>query len=165
MSELGLNTAIALNSPQLSFMAHVHGLCESHIWVEAESAEWMADLIEKGREDEVFRAGQGWEDVVTLAREVAASGEGPIVLSYSVCEGFPNPGVANWAPATDSDEGWDAWYRLPAEERWDMGVRALRAGKWPFPMGPARQDQGFCSGKSVFDLKALGWTGQLQPMG
>jgi hypothetical protein len=161
--ELALNTLVAMNSPQLSFMAHVHGLCESHIYVEAENAEWMADLIAKAREDEVFRAGQGWEDVIALAQEVAASGEGPIVLSYSVCEGFPNAEVANWTPADESDEGWDAWYALSADERWDMGVRALREADWPFAMGPDRQGQGFLSGKSVFDLKAERWTGQLAP--
>lgn len=190
-SELALNTAIALNSPQIAFMAHVHGLCESHIWIEAENAGWMADLIAKGREDNVFRAGQGWEDVIGLAREVEASGDGPIVLSYSVCEQFPDAYTAGWEPPTceacggdgkpnprmkytDDDYDYcttcdgqgalrDAWYDLPEQERWDVGVRALREGEWPFAMGPDRQGQGFLSGKSIFDIKAERWTGRLAP--
>lgn len=163
VSELALNTLVAMNSPQLSFVAHVHGCCENHGWVEAENARWLSDLVLRGREDNLFRAGQGWEDVATLAQEVAETCEGPIVMSYSVCESFPNPAVANWTPADEGDEGGDAWYALSADAQWDMGVRALRESDWPFAMGPDRQRQGFLSGHSVFDLLATRWTGQLAP--
>jgi hypothetical protein len=157
--EMALNTLVAMNSPQLSFVAHVHGCCESHGWIPAENAEWLAEVIDRGRESNVFRAGQGWEDVADLAREVQSGMPGPIVMSYSVCESFPNAWVADWQPPEGAED--HAWYDLPKAEQWELGVRGLEQRDWPFPMGPDRQDQGFLSGKSVFDLLATRWTGQL----
>lgn len=154
-SELALNTLIAMNSPQLSFVAHIHGLCESHVWCEAENARWLSDLIRRGRESELFRAGQGWEDVMTLAQEVAETGEGPIVTSYSVSDEFPNRSVAG--RLGDENE----WYTLSVDERWDLAVKGLREAQWPFAMGPDRQGQRYLTGESVFDLLATCWTGQL----
>ncbi len=159
--EMALNTLVAMNSPQLAFAAHVHGCCETYGYIPAKNAGWLANLIEKGRRERVFRKGQGWDDVIALAREVAAEGAGPIVMSYSVCEKFPNPGVAAWEPPDADDATYDAWYDLPEAERWELGVRAITARKWPFALGPDRQRQGFLSGASVFDLLDSRWTGQL----
>src|SRR5262249_15916376 len=77
----------------------------------------------------------------------------PVVTSYSVCESFPNSGVANWSPPP-MPEGWkpefweedewaaecaeyrseyyeenahDLWYEVPAEEQWRQAMEGLRA--------------------------------------
>jgi hypothetical protein len=153
--ELALNTLIAMNSPQLSFVAHVHGLCESHVWCETENAGWMGDLIEKGRDTGVFRSDQGWEDVILLCREVAETGEGPIVTSYSISDDFPSRSVAGWVGDNNK------WYELSGDERWALAVKGLREAPWPFAMGPDRQGQRYLTGESVFDLLATRWAGQL----
>jgi hypothetical protein len=110
-------------------------------------------------------------------------------MSYSVDLGFPNDYVADWtAPTCEACGGdgkpnarmkytdveydycttcdgagamHDAWFDLSEGARWEAGVRGLRARDWPFAMGPDRQNQGFLTGKSVFDLLADHWTGQL----
>jgi hypothetical protein len=97
-----LNTALVMGSDAIELLARIHATCEVHGYVEGEHREWLADIIEVGREDRVLRANQGWEDVMALLRKTDAS---PVVMSYSVCEGFPNAGLAKdaglWTPGPE----------------------------------------------------------------
>jgi len=136
--DLALNTALAI-----------------HAWVDGPNRAWLADIMQVGLDVGMFRTGfwyadapkgpldrwssQGWEGVMTLLR---ARDDEPVVLSYSVCDSFPNPEVAGWRPPpmpdgwepgwADTDEGQAEWqrdyptpedreahYRDTADEQWD----------------------------------------------
>lgn len=164
-TDLALNTLIAMRSPALALLGHLHGWCEDHAWVAQEDAEWFAGVVEAGRESNILRPEQGWEAVAELAREVASGLPGPIVTSYSVCEGFPNASVAQYDVPLD-DEGeqdWDAWYDLPEAERWRMGIAGLTDRQWIRQISPATEYDGFLSGASAFDLMAERWAYRSKP--
>jgi len=97
-----LNTALVMGSDAVELLARIHATCEIHGYIEGEHREWLADIIEVGREDRVLRPNQGWEDVMALLRKTDAS---PVVMSYSVCERFPNAYVAKeaglWSPGPE----------------------------------------------------------------
>lgn len=132
---LVLNTALRLGSDPVRLAARLHGQCEIHAYVEGPNRAWLADIIEQGRQFEFYRNGQGWEDVVALLRRDATS---PVVTSYSVCEQFPNAGIANWNPPLDDDgeKDWDAWYRLSDQTRWETALASLRASRGGLELKP-----------------------------
>lgn len=185
-TECAYNTLIATRSPALSLLARIGGMCEDHAWIDGEDAGWLADVIEAGRAENVLRPGQDWEDVVDLAREVAmGTTRGPIVLSFSVCDPFPNAYVADWqAPVCGACKGdgkpnpamkftdveydycttcggdgrmTDDWYDLTDDEQWRLAEVGLRRREHTRQIGPALQDVGFMSGASAFDLIAERW--------
>lgn len=127
---LGLNTAYVLGSDPVKLCARLHGQCELHCYVEGPHRAWLADIMEAGRAINLLRADMGWEATIALLR---ARDDGPVVCSYSVCEGFPNAGIVvdaglwTWPVDADGERDWDAWYRLDADERWRLGLAALRA--------------------------------------
>ena len=173
---LSLNTALVLGSDAMILLARMHATCEIHGYVEGEHRGWLADIIEKGRSDNVLRPGQGWEGVAELLRESDAD---PVVMSYSVCDGFPNAGVAKdaglWTPGPEHQGVWtqegqpdhphlwgqpwwdgDEWYDLSGDEQWRLGIEALR-NKWvgEVDLTPTSwRSRGFGKGWSVFDLEA-----------
>jgi len=54
--------------------------------------------------------------------------DSPVVMSYSVCESFPNSSTTTWKPPFDEESGediHDAWYDLPDDEKWQMSVDAI----------------------------------------
>lgn len=113
---LALNTALIAGSNAIKLGARLHGQCEIHTFVRGENRAWLADLITQGRRTNIFRAEMGWEEVITLLLE---SNSGPVVTSYSVCDGFPNANVADW-------EGeYDDWYDISDEDQWERGVAGL----------------------------------------
>lgn len=167
-TELAYNTLIATRSPALSLLARIGGMCEDHAWIAEEDAGWLADTIEASRAENVLRPGQDWEDVADLARDVSTGAtRGPIVLSFSVCDGFPNryvcgePWFYPWATnqeANPTDETAESrWYELPSDEQWRIAVEAIGHRKHTRQIGPALQDVGFMSGASAFDLIAARW--------
>jgi hypothetical protein len=183
--DLALNTLIATHSPVFQFMAKIHGTCEDHAWFEAEHAEWIANLIRQGRKDNVLRPEQGWESVADLCDAVATgTTSGPIVLSYSVCEGFPNADVAApfWVPNPAAviipdgyaeeegfdedgfrrDAAWAAWYDLASEEQWRLAEAGMRARAYSRQISPDTLPIGFLSGHSAFDLAAARWINRRQ---
>lgn len=120
-----LNTAYVMGSDAVKLAARLHGQCELHAYVEGPNRAWLAGIMERGRETHVLRPGQGWEETAALLR---SRDDGPVVTSFSVCEQFPNRGVAGWKPPVEDDgEDWDAWYELPEVERWQMALDGLRA--------------------------------------
>lgn len=165
---LHLNTAIILGGDALKFLARVHGQCEIHTWVDGPERSWLADIIAQGLEEKVLRntlrhrysgkepekeSPTGWSEVVELLR---ARDTGPVVLSYSVCDQFPNRHLAEQAGVWESqrDDG-DDWYSLPDDERWNLAMQGLKqevesAGLQINPETWAEYRFGNC--KSAFDL-------------
>lgn len=124
--ETALNTALVMGSDSVRLLSRLHGQCEQHAFVEEPNRFWLSGIILHGLEDGVMRQESGWEDVVELLR---SDHPGPVVTSFSVCDQFPNAGVAVraglWTP-TDGAESFDEWYELPASEQWRLGMAALR---------------------------------------
>lgn len=158
---LSCNTLIAMGSPVLSLIGRLHGMCEDFAWVDDQDAAWLAQTVRAGRASNVLRAGMGWEDVATLADEIAAGASGPIVTSHSVSEPFPAMSLAidgGWDPGPDPDfpeePHYDAFYELSEAERWALCVPAMKARRHNRQLAGALQDVGFLSGASMFDLIA-----------
>jgi hypothetical protein len=151
-----LNTALATGNDAVCLAAKIHGWCEIHQWVEETDRAWCADIIERAITAGVYRAGmwytgpckqrtwndQGWSDVVSLLRDTTTH-PGPVVLSYSICNGFPNPEIATTMPAWPAGvaEDWDAltpmqrderrkartvWYDLPEPRQWETAMDGIR---------------------------------------
>lgn len=124
-ANLDLNTALVAGSDPVRLAAKLNGWCEQHCWVEGPDRKWLADIIDEGLRTGLYRRGfwyvgevtnmpakdhpnrkwsdQGWDDVLALLRE---SDDGPVVLSYSVTDGFPNSKIAGWEPPPMPD-GWE----------------------------------------------------------
>lgn len=84
--ELGLNTALAIGNDSIKLMARIHGQCELHSFVEGRNRSWLAKMIEDGLKSQIYRKGQGWEEVATFL----GIGTSEVVLSFSVCDHFPS---------------------------------------------------------------------------
>jgi hypothetical protein len=122
-------------------MARLHGQCEIHCYVEAENRLWLANIIESGLEKGIYRKNLdwgdlgledlGWNSVITLLGNGCRS---PVVTSYSVCDTFPNPCVANFKVIEEgSCKDWDklselreAWYNLSKDKQWELAIAGLR---------------------------------------
>lgn len=113
-----LNTTLAIGNEPTKMMARIHGQCEIHAFLRGENRAWMADVIKQGRSLGVYRPNMGWE---TVAEFLRADSSEPVVMSYSVCEQFPNSGVAEWEDENDGDD----WYDLPFEKRWSLAFDKL----------------------------------------
>ncbi|MEU7170230.1 hypothetical protein ABZ949_01910 [Micromonospora tulbaghiae] len=132
-SNLDLNTALVAGSDPIRLAAKIDGWCESHCWVEGPDRAWLASIVDQGLTAGLYRKGlwysdtpdgprdkwsdQGWQQVTDLLR---ARDDEPVVLSYSVCDGFPNPEIAGQAAESDG------WYELPAAEQWETAMAGLR---------------------------------------
>lgn len=146
VGDLVLNTAIATGSPYLALLARLHGYCESHAWVAEKDREWLAGIIDGGRAVNIFRPDMGWESV---AEHLRNGDGGPVVTSYSVCDGFPsNPprwmdeawppeqiGKWDYAALTAEqkksvDDKSDSWYDIPTDEQWRIAFDALQKDWW-----------------------------------
>jgi len=130
-----LNTAMRYGSDPVRLAARIHGQCEIHCYVEGINRAWLANLVEQGLEDRVYRDGiwyvdrvceghpaaqpdrkwcdQGWGEVMKLLRD---RDDEPVVMSYSVCDGFPNQEIAGWQD-TQMPEGWVPEWVRGDEER------------------------------------------------
>jgi hypothetical protein len=122
--ELQLNTALALGSDAIRFCARVHGQCEPHGYVEGRNRAWLAGIIDGGLKAGVLRHetqgyGRGWEDVADLLRQ---RDNCPVVMSYSVCDGFPS--IPEHVEMPDAER--DVWYESGGENRWATAMAWLR---------------------------------------
>ncbi len=173
LTSLIANTVLAVGSDPMRLVPKIHFTCESHGYVQGFHRKWLADVIEEGLEERVFRRGYwdyadktaslrmtmgqelteeqrkpvfrsfGWDDVVTLLR---ASSKGPVVMSFSVCESFPNEYTGDWMPAWPEgvEEKWDAlteeqqkarterseaWYDLSEAKQWAISTKGLKDPK------------------------------------
>lgn len=130
-----LNTALRYGSDPVRLAARIHGQCEIHAWVDGKNRAWLADLMQQGLDEQVYRAGiwyvdracegspakqpdrkwsdQGWGEVMALLR---SRDDGPVVMSYSVCDSFPNRLAARWE-LPPMPEGWLPSYMASDEGR------------------------------------------------
>lgn len=196
-TDVGLNTTLLAGSDLIRLAAKIDGWCEVHAWVEGGDRAWLADLIEQGLRAGIYRQGlwmdnpdsgardkwapMGWDQVVGLLR---ARDDEPAVMSYSVCDGFPNPDVAGWDPSIDAswrpdwaadsegladwralDDSQRQWYRrqhagelwseLPAGRRWEMAMDGLRRSRpWARLAPDTLAAQTFGPPVTVYDLFA-----------
>lgn len=173
---LALNTCLVYGNDAVKLAARIHGQCEIHAWVDGPNRAWLADIIQAGLDTEVFRKGlwyesggekkwadQGWEGVITLLR---ARDDEPVVMSYSVCDSFPNQSIGGWMDevpdGVDEDDHSDAWYDLPPDERWDRSMLALRASARGLEITPDDwQTFRFTHELSALDLFAADWQERL----
>ncbi|MFI1889845.1 hypothetical protein [Streptomyces jumonjinensis] len=163
--ELALNTALTLGGDAVKLGARLHGSCEIHAWVDGPNRSWLADIMQGGIDAGVYRDGfarqiggggtvwsdQGWGDVIALLRE---RDDEPVVTSYSVCDGFPDPGVGDWMPPWPKgvprdwrelteeqrnarSERSEEWYDLDDAEQWRISMAGLRASKKGLQLEPA----------------------------
>jgi hypothetical protein len=174
MWEMCLNTAARIGNDALRLAARIHGQCEIHCYVEGINRWWLADVIDSGLDAGVLRqlapyfktacddTGQ-WESVTRLLRD---RDDEPVVLSYSICEQFPNPDAANWCSPYDDDDTSDArrelWDELPDDEQWQIALQALRQRGGGLELQPADWDTFyFGSGLTALDLTARDWRDRL----
>lgn len=146
-----LNTVLSIGNDPLCLFARLHGQCEIHAYVEGPERAWVAGVIKQGLETGLYRQGVGWDSVVTLLEQ---SNTEPVVTSYSVCEGFPNYGIADWTPPSDGEDedSWEAWYELPDDERWDLALAGLRSRTDIQPLSSENLRGRFGHGKTLFDV-------------
>lgn len=185
-ANIGLNTALVAGSDPVRLAAKVGGWCEFHCWVDGPDRGWLAGIIDDALDAGLYRRAllvknhpadpsgrilsQGWEDVLDLLRE---SGDGPVVLSHSCTEWFPNHGIADWEPPpmpadyrpdlTESDredyyadEVFDQWDALPVGEQWDQAVVGLKRQRpWAQLTPGTLATVSFGPPVTVYDLFAL----------
>lgn len=122
---ISLQTAVDVGGDPLNLFARIHATCEIHGYFAGEHRSWVADIIEQGRKIGLYRANMGWEGLVEFLRSNSTN---PVVMSYSVCDGFPNPYVAG-VETNDEEETQEEieWYDLPFEEQFDRAFKGLVA--------------------------------------
>jgi len=190
MFSLTLNTAARVGGDPLKLAARIHGQCEIHAWCEGKDRAWLAGIIDLGLEAGVFRRNTGhtedetWESVARFLRE---RDDEPVVMSYSVCDGFPNRQTAGWEPpegadltpdwAKEAPDEWaecdhkddyyasaksDLWYDLGHDERWRAAMDGLRAKPGGLQLSPDGWDDfHFGHGLSALDLIASDYADRL----
>lgn len=118
---INLNTAYRMGSDPVKLAARIHGQCEIHCYVEGKNRKWLSGIVQQGIDIGFYRAGMGWDDVVKL---LLLSDKSPVVLSYSVCEQFPNAPI-------DYQYDREKFYDLQAKTQWARAMKSLRArGGW-----------------------------------
>jgi hypothetical protein len=155
-----LNTALKIGNDVIKFMARLHGQCEIHGFVEGKNRNWLADIIQDGLDKKILResihgVSNGWNKVIELLR---SDNSNPVVMSYSVCESFPNSSVTTWKPKYDEKSGedlHDEWYDLPRNEQWKMSMDAIRQEPSLELTPDTWNDFYFVGNKDAFYLKSL----------
>ncbi len=181
VSNVNLNTALVAGSPPVQLAAKIHGWCESHCWVDGPDREWMAGIIDAGLTTGIYRRrlhderAQGWEDVQALLR---ARDDEPVVLSYSVGDGFPNRDIARVLPTgatrpkdwaeydtwpEEQQRAWneacaaadERWGAMSHEAQWAAAMDGLTERRpWAQLTPDNLADVGFGSFVTVYDLIA-----------
>ncbi|WGH21896.1 hypothetical protein SEA_TROGGLEHUMPER_11 [Rhodococcus phage Trogglehumper] len=115
-----LNTALAVGSDAVKFATRVNAQCELFAWVAAKDRDWLSDIIDDGVHQGVLRREMGWEVLV----EMLARGTGPVVMSYSVMDSFPNHLNSTWESSPDIgiDEASEQFDALSTEDQWEYGM-------------------------------------------
>ena len=154
-----LNTALAIGNDVIKLAARIHGQCEIHCYVEGKNRNWLAKIIQQGLRSRIYRPKQGWEETVNLLRNTDKE---PVVLSYSVCDQFPNPDVANFSSENDNED----WYGLSFEKQWELALLGLRKSKNGLEISPQHWNQFYFSeGISAFGIMhELYYVKELFPM-
>jgi len=130
-----LNTANVMGNDAIKLAARIHGQCEVYCWVKGENRNWLAGIIETGLSSGIYRQQQGWEDVQALLKEDDSTS---VVLSYSVCDSFPNSAIAGFVPTKDEngDDSWDAWHDLDFSVQWQQACEGLERSGGGLELSP-----------------------------
>jgi hypothetical protein len=201
-TSLILNTAIQVGSDPVILAARIAGQGPLHGYMEGMHRRWFAEVIDEGLASGVFRrqvrppkAGGtlgepwpcGWDHIRDLL--TFHSGTGPVVMSYSVDDTFPNRHIAGWRPppdadltpdwAADSPGEWaalsetskgewrdgtvsDLWYALPPAKKWQLAMTGLSAAPGRRRLDPLDwETYRFGHGLSMLDLTAEDWEDRL----
>jgi len=110
-----LNTAYVVGGDSIKLAARIHGQCEVHGWVDGPNRNWLAGIIESAVMHGVYRQEQGWDSVINLLK---SRSDAPVVMSYSVCDSFPNCGAAGI--------DYEQWDLMSEQEQWDAAIQGLR---------------------------------------
>lgn len=161
LSSLIANTVLAVGSDPARLATKIHNTCEIYGYAQGFHRKWLADVIEEGVEEKIFRKGYwdfkdsegslkmlmgiemteeeqtptchsfGWDTVIDLLR---SSSKGAVVMSFSVCDRFPNSSIGDWMPPWPEgvEEKWDALTEAQQEER------SRRSDEW-YDISDARQ--------------------------
>lgn len=136
-----LNTALVVGGDAVKLAARIHGQCEAHAWVAEANRPWLADIAQAGVDAGIFRIARpyerddgtasthliGWTQTIAHLRGVAEH-PGPVVMSYSVCESFPNASVLDSDEDGDGSDGGDAEDgERSDDETWDRCFAKLQA--------------------------------------
>ena len=144
---LWLNTACLVGNDAIKLAARIYGQCECHCWVRGENKKWLAAIIEKALATHLYRRNSGWEDVVELLNQ---ENDSPVVLSYSVCDSFPNATVAGWGVR------WEKFEQLEDSEKWLLAVTNLEESGRGLELAPQTWDDFyFAQGWDVFKFNQL----------
>lgn len=148
--DLILNTALVVGSDPIKLYARIHGQCEIHCYILPNNFEWLSKIIQQGLNSNIFRGGirgypTRWDDVLELLKNTKDS---PIVLSYSVCDQFPNRFVAKWEDDCDGED----WYKLSGEQQWELAFSELEKDKGLEITPENWDDFYFMDGISAFDF-------------
>lgn len=136
---VGLNTGLVLGSPAMKLLLRVHGTCEIHSFIQGHNRKWLAELISVGLTQRVLSVDAGWPALQELCLQSAFE---PMVLSYSVCDQFPNRHMAlrgSWQLEPDDQEG-ERWYSLSTKERWRTAWDGLQRQPGNLEWNPERWD-------------------------
>lgn len=130
------NTAVA-EVPELQAPVWLHSGCEAHGWVDGPDRAWLADRYAAALEAGIGRDPARWDAVIALLRESSSE---PVVTSFY--NDFPSQHlvvssgvwseIAELATAAETDAAAEIelegrWNDLTDAQRWDLGIRALRA--------------------------------------
>lgn len=118
---VSLDTALTIGSDTIKLLARIHSQCEVHGYVLGQNRKWLSDIMEKGVNEGTYRKNMGWESVIEMLRKRE---DEPVVMSYSVCDQFPNRFVAEWEDDCDGD----GWYDLPGDKQWELAYAKLVKG-------------------------------------
>jgi hypothetical protein len=179
MSSLIWNTVLAAGSDPLRLGVKIHCTCEHYGYFMGFHRRWFADLIDEGLEEGLFRKGyfrnrnplhdlarmsgqvvpeaaqevfvsQGW---VELAARLREENQGPVVMSFSGSDSFPNSTIGSWMPPWPDGvpRRWDElteaqqkerasrsedWDYQSFEKQWSLSVKGLKAQTWNKPIDP-----------------------------
>jgi hypothetical protein len=154
---LALNTAYRMGGDAIKLLVRMHGQCELFCWVDGPNRAWLAAIIDRGLTDNILMHDVNWEGVAALLRTDDTSA---CVMSYSVCESFPDPltgklGGYVGVDDEDGDEDLEYWYSLPYEDCWDYAMAGLRAQPRGLELRPNNWiDFVFSNGVSAWDIYA-----------
>lgn len=169
--QLGMNTAMAMGSDVVKLAAKIHAKCEVHGYIEGEDRSDIAEIMEEGLRIGIYRSDAGWEQVIELLR---SNDTEPVVMSYSVCDQFPNQHITDWMPPADqrpenvTEERWaeadedtrrdwqyDCWYEMLDDgARWDIATEALRRKRPYNRLTYENLGDLFYPGLTIYDLLA-----------
>lgn len=157
---LQLNTALAVGSDPVCLFARLHAQCEIHCYVEGPNRTWLAGLIDDGLKSGLYRTGAGWTELGEL---LLHRDDEPVVTSYSVSEGFPDPHLGEgvppaWVPTRIDEYGeavWDDWYEVDKAEQWRLCMDNLRGRpEYLLELSPDNLRRRFGHSRSLIDLFA-----------